>query len=89
MPHTKSAEKRLRQSEKRRKQNRVIAKAIKVKRKAVVEGLKGGDAAKTGEAAKAAQQTLDRAATKGYIHANKAARLKSRLAKKLKAAEKK
>ena len=31
------------------------------------------------------QATLDRAAEKGYIHKNKAARLKSRLAKKLKA----
>jgi small subunit ribosomal protein S20 len=30
-------------------------------------------------------QSLDRAAAKGYIHKNKAARLKSRLAKKLKA----
>ena len=32
------------------------------------------------------QATLDRAADKGYIHKNKAARLKSRLAKKIKAA---
>jgi small subunit ribosomal protein S20 len=86
MPHTKSAAKRMRQSEKRRKRNRLVAKAIKVKRRAVVEGLKAGDKAKTGEAAKAAQQTLDRAASKGYIHPNKAARLKSRMALKLKAA---
>lgn len=86
MPHTKSAAKRQRQSETRRKRNRLVAKAIKVKRKAVAEGLTAGDAAKTADAVKAAQQTLDRAASKGYIHPNKAARLKSRIAKKLKTA---
>lgn len=86
MPHTKSAAKRQRQSEKRRKRNRLVAKAIKVKRKAVAEGLTSGDKAKASDAAKAAQQTLDRAASKGYIHPNKAARLKSRMAKKLVAA---
>jgi len=86
MPHTKSAAKRQRQNEKRRKRNRLVAKAIKVKRKAVAEGLTVGDPSKAAEAIKAAQQTLDRAATKGYIHRNKAARLKSRIAKKLKTA---
>ena len=39
---------------------------------------------KTGEPG--VQATLDRAADKGYIHPNKAARLKSRLVKKLRAA---
>jgi len=85
MPHTASAWKRLRKNEKRKKQNRITAKTIKVKRKAVVAALTAGDTAKTGEAAKAAQSTLDRAADRGYIHKNKAARLKSRLAKKIKA----
>jgi small subunit ribosomal protein S20 len=90
MPHTASAWKRLRKNEKRRKQNRVVARAIKVKRKAVAAAITGGDAAKITETAKATQATLDRAAARGYIHKNKAARLKSRLAKKLKAqAEKK
>lgn len=89
MPHTASAWKRLRKNEKRKKQNRIVAKSIKLKRKAIATALTGGDAAKTTEAARAAQATLDRAADRGYIHRNKAARLKSRLAKKLKAAEKK
>lgn len=86
MPHTASAAKRLRKAEKRKAQNRAVAKVIKKKRKDVAEALKGTDAAKTAESAKAVQQTLDRAADKGYIHKNKAARLKSRLAKKVKAA---
>jgi small subunit ribosomal protein S20 len=34
------------------------------------------------------QQLLDRAADKGYIHPNKAARLKSRLIRKIRAAQK-
>jgi small subunit ribosomal protein S20 len=37
---------------------------------------------------KATQSMLDRAATKGYIHPNKAARLKSRLIKRARAATK-
>lgn len=86
MPHTESAWKRLRQTEKRRRRNRVVAKQLKEKRKALTAALAGtDDAAKTKEV-KTVQQALDRAATKGYIHKNKAARLKSRLAKKLKAA---
>ena len=86
MPHTASAAKRLRKTEKRRRQNRAAAKKIKVARKATAEAIKGGDAAKVGETFKTTQAVLDRAADKGYIHRNKAARLKSRLAKKLKAA---
>lgn len=86
MPHTPSARKRLRKTEKRRKRNRAVAKSIKIKRKAVEAAVKAGDAAQTTEATKATQTVLDRAAARGYIHPNKAARLKSRLAKKLKAA---
>src|SRR5437870_362121 len=92
MPHTPSAAKRHRKAEKRRLQNKVATKKIKVKRKAVAEALKNGDvaAAQTAYQGKAGEQgmqaTLDRAATKGYIHPNKAARLKSRLIKRLRAA---
>ena len=86
MPHTASAEKRLRKSEKRRRQNRVAAKTLRVKRKALDAVVKTGDVAKTTEEFKVTQATLDRAADKGYIHKNKAARLKSRLVKRLRAA---
>lgn len=84
MPHTRSAEKRLRKAEKRRIRNRATAKSIKLKRRAAAEGVASGDAAKAVEGFKDVQATLDRAATRGYIHPNKAARLKSRLAKKVK-----
>jgi len=86
MPHTASAWKRLRKTEKRRKQNKIVTKALKITRKATDAAIKEGDAAKVQEGYKSTQSSLDRAATRGYIHANKAARLKSRLVKKLKAA---
>jgi small subunit ribosomal protein S20 len=86
MPHTPSAAKRHRKAEKRKKQNRVAVKKVKVARKTVAEAIKAGDAAKTATEVKNTQAVLDRAATKGYIHKNKAARLKSRLSKRLKAA---
>jgi len=86
MPHTPSAAKRLRKSEKRRKQNRTSAKKIKIQRKEGDVAIKSGDAAKSATEFKTTQAMLDRAATKGYIHPNKAARLKSRLVKRLRAA---
>jgi small subunit ribosomal protein S20 len=86
MPHTASAWKRLRKTEKRRQRNRSAAKKVKTARKAVDAAVKSGDAAKTDAEFKTTQAVLDRAADKGYIHPNKAARLKSRLVKKLRAA---
>jgi small subunit ribosomal protein S20 len=85
MPHTPSAAKRLRKSEKRRRRNRAAAKKVKAVRKTVDAAIKVGDAAKTQGEFKTTQAVLDRAASKGYIHPNKAARLKSRLVKKLRA----
>jgi small subunit ribosomal protein S20 len=86
MPHTPSAAKRLRKSEKRRKQNRTAAKKIKIQRKAMDVSIKAADAAKNATEFKTTQSMVDRAADKGYIHANKAARLKSRLVKRLRKA---
>ena len=86
MPHTPSAWKRLRKTEKRRKQNRAAAKKIKTQRRETDAAIKGTDAAKTAAELKKSQAMLDRAADKGYIHPNKAARLKSRMVKRLRAA---
>jgi small subunit ribosomal protein S20 len=86
MPHTKSAAKRLRQSEKRRQRNRTWIKQVKKQTRAVADALKGGDAAKGGTELTAAASKLDKAAAKGVIHKNKAARMKSRLARKANAA---
>ncbi len=83
MPHTKSAEKRLRQTEKRRKRNRTIAKSIKLQVRAVHDAVKTGDAGKAKTELVTAAKQLDKAASRKAIHKNKAARLKSRLAKRL------
>ena len=79
MPHTKSAEKSLRQDEKRRLRNRAAKKAIKVQIKSFVAALDGGDAATE---MKAAIRKLDKAAAKRVIHPNAAARKKSQIARK-------
>jgi small subunit ribosomal protein S20 len=86
MPHTPSAAKRHRKSEARRKRNRLATKKIKTQRRTSDVALKAGDAAKTATEFKTTQAMLDRAADKGYIHPNKAARLKSRMVKRLRAA---
>jgi len=78
MPNIKSAEKRARQSEKRRVQNRVYRAAA---RTAVKKARAAVDTAnpESEQAVLNAIQALDKAAAKGTIHANNAARRKSRL----------
>lgn len=88
MPHTKSAIKRLKQAEKRQKLNRRMLKLVKVQTKELAVAMKAGDAAKVVPVMSATAKKLDQAAAKGYIHPNKAARLKSRAAKKLQAIQK-
>ncbi|HVK17652.1 MAG TPA: 30S ribosomal protein S20 [Fimbriiglobus sp.] len=82
MPHTKSAAKRLRQAENRRKRNKTWVKQVKKQTRAVADALKGGDKKVIATEVTAAAKKLDKAAAKGVIHKNKAARMKSRLAKK-------
>jgi small subunit ribosomal protein S20 len=78
MANIKSAEKRNRQAPKRTARNRIMRSgartAVKKARTAI-----DNEAMDSVEAVKAAIQTLDRAATKGVIHKNNAARRKSRL----------
>jgi small subunit ribosomal protein S20 len=87
MPNTKSARKHMKTSLKNRARNRRVKtglrREVKDFRAAVAAG-KQDDAAKE---AVAAQTQLDRAANRGIIHRNKAARMKSRMAKALKAAK--
>jgi len=76
MPNTASAKKRLRQNVKKQLQNTIVKTRVKTEtKKALAAGEIG-----------AAFSTIDRAAAKGVIHKNAAARRKSRLAKKLAAA---
>jgi len=85
MPHTKSAEKRLRQSDKRRRNNRTWMKGVKKETREVADALAAGDATTASTELVSAIVKLDKAAAKGIIHKNKAARLKSRMTKKVNA----
>jgi small subunit ribosomal protein S20 len=80
--NTKSAMKRIRQSEKRRVRNRTIRSQVRTAVKTARSA--GADALRTAVAD--AIRSLDRAVTKGVIHRNTAARKKSALARRLAAA---
>ena len=81
MPHTKSAKKHLRKTEKRRLRNRVIKKTVKTYCKRVVAAVAAGDADKVRSELHEAVRKLDKAAAKRVIHPNLAARKKSQLAR--------
>lgn len=83
MPHTKSAIKRLKQTEKRTKTNRRNMKLLKVQVRALLDAIHAADWPKADEELKKTFKKLDQSGAKGTIHPNKASRLKSRLAKRL------
>ncbi len=78
MANHKSAKKRIRQAEARRLRNRYYAKTM---RNAVRDLRKMTDAAAAAEAYKKVTAMLDKLAGKSVISKNKAANLKSKLAK--------
>ncbi len=86
MANTKSALKRWRQSEKRRIRNRVHRSRARTAVKKTLKLLSVGDLEAAKKATQAAISALDRAAQKGVIHRNNAARRKSRLVKRLRQA---
>ena len=88
MPNTKSAKKRHRQSLERRARNRAVKSAVKTQIRKTTETGASGDAEKTKTEFRLAIKKLDQAASKGVLHRNTAARLKSRLNKRLKTAAK-
>lgn len=85
MANIKSAIKRARQNIKRRQHNASARSMYRTFVKHVLKAVESGDK----EAAKAAytkaQPIIDKAAGKGLIHKNKAARIKSRLSARIKA----
>jgi small subunit ribosomal protein S20 len=80
MAHTEHAKKSHRKSLKRREQNRAARSAIKTTLKAA-RAAATADPKVLAAALSAAAARLDKAARHRVIHPNKAARLKSRLAK--------
>jgi len=85
MPHTKSAKKRLRQSIKRHLYNKSIKSAIKTQRKKFLAAVSAGDLEAARTEFRRTVKVYKQAAAKGVIHDNVAARVESRLARKLNA----
>jgi small subunit ribosomal protein S20 len=85
MPHHKSAEKRLRQSEKRTAVNRARMSRVRTFVKKVETAIDSGDKAAAQTALQTAQPELHRATTKGVMHRNTVARKLSRLTARINA----
>ena len=85
MPHHKSAEKRLRQTEKRTAINRARLSRVRTFVKKVETAIATGDKAEAQSALQLAQPELHRATTKGVMHKNTVARKLSRLAARINA----
>ncbi|WP_020468863.1 30S ribosomal protein S20 [Zavarzinella formosa] len=83
MPHTSSAKKSLRQDAKRKERNRAVKKVLKTTLKKFATVLPTGTPEQKQAEYNASAKQLDKAAAKGVIHKNAAARKKSQLAKKL------
>ncbi len=83
MANIKSQIKRNRQNEKRRLRNRAIRSEINTRTRNAIETAQRGDSDETAEATRLAIKRIDKAAAKGVLHRNTAARKKSRLLKQL------
>ncbi|MBI4079381.1 MAG: 30S ribosomal protein S20 [Candidatus Levybacteria bacterium] len=75
MPVIKSAKKKLRQDRKRKQRNDAFYSHVK-------KLLKQARKSRSKESARKATQAVDKAAKRGLLHKNKAARIKSSLVKK-------
>lgn len=85
MPHHKSAEKRLRQTEKRTAVNRSRMSRVRTFVKKVETAIETGDKVAAQTAFQEAQPELHRATSKGVMHRNTVARKLSRLAARINA----
>jgi small subunit ribosomal protein S20 len=86
MPHSASAKKRHRQNLRNRERNRAAKSEVKTQIRKVLDALSKGDATSAGEHFRTVTKKVDQAAAKHTIHRNRAARIKSRLSARLKAA---
>jgi small subunit ribosomal protein S20 len=83
LANIKSQIKRNKQNQKRRMRNRVYRGTARTYVRKAEAAIKVGDAQASQEETLKAIKALDKAASKGVIHKNNAARHKSRLVKKL------
>jgi small subunit ribosomal protein S20 len=85
MANTASAQKRIRQTAKRTERNKARKSRVRTFVKKVETAIAGGDKDAAAAALIAAQPEMQRAATKGVVHANTVARKISRLSARVKA----
>ena len=82
MANIKSQIKRIKTNEKARLRNKSVKSALKTSVRKFREAADSGDASAATELMRTASRQLDKAASKGVIHANQAANRKSAMAKK-------
>ena len=87
MPITKSAQKEMRVTEKRHLRNKSVRSLVKTHITKAEGLITRGEVETARKAVVTATSALDKAAEKGIIHPNNAARRKSRLVKKLNKAQ--
>jgi small subunit ribosomal protein S20 len=87
LPGSKSAQKRVRTAERKRLRNKSISSLCKTSITKAEKLIFSGELEAAREAVTAAISALDKAAEKGVIHPNNAARRKSRLMDKLNQAQ--
>lgn len=87
MANSKQAKKRVRQAEQNRQHNMSRRSMMRTFMKKTIKAIEATDLSLAKECFAKLQPVLDRYATKGLIHKNKAARHKSRLVAKIKALE--
>ena len=81
MPNTKSAKKRLRQTKKRTLHNKTFKSMAKTYIKRVLKAVEAKDLSRAEQELRMAFKRIDKCAKHNIFHPNKAARLKSRVAK--------
>ena len=85
MANIQSAKKRARQGEQRRLHNIALKSRMRTRMKAVLKAVQAGDKDAANAEFKAAVPEIDKAASKGLIQKNRAAKYKSRLNARVKA----
>ena len=83
MANIKSQIKRIKTNEKARLRNKAVKSSLKTAIRKYREAAEAGDAAAATTLMRDASKALDKAASKGVIHANQAANRKSAMAKKV------
>ncbi|MDR2930283.1 MAG: 30S ribosomal protein S20 [Propionibacteriaceae bacterium] len=80
MANIKSQMKRIKTNEISRQRNKAVKSQLRTEIRRVREAIAAGDADKAAELARVACRSLDKAVSKGVIHANNAANRKSAVA---------